>query len=1092
MVNAIEEYRKKFGIQTKTTSPIQQYRERFKQTTTITPSPIETYRQEQGITPRIRQKNLDTSEGLYNIASQSGLKNQADRILASQKGEETKKIFSGGFISDIFDVLNSAQYGVTGMLKGKSFAEGVKTRQSFSDKDALGNKGIPGVIAGILLDIAVDPFTYIAPWTIIKKISPLMKLGKAIKGAVFGKKVIKSIQEGIKTPVISPKVPQPLAQEARSLESSISKAKASGQSFDEWVKGQGDWITEEARAYNTFDDFKNDWGFLFGEANKNSAPFSFRVSDNIGLRTRESVAKEYKINPNQIYQVDVPTTHLDPKYKGTINPDQMSSMQNAPAIAVVLKDGKLTVADGNHRTAQAIEFGYDAVPAWVIDKDGVMSKLQGEYIADFFDASKSLKTRSQLKAEWDRVGVTKEARIEPLVKVERPFQEVGKIGERTFETLESGTKLGRYLADKFVWMFGADSVFKETYERGLKNLGVSSQIVGEMGRAVAKIKPETAAKILSRDKAGRFFRTSLDTIKGQVTPDEFETISQFYNKIDSLGKEAVDLGLLGKGKYEENIGQYLKNTYTEYELAKGKGLFGAGKVGIKGIKKRVEGLTAEQMKELGQIENPAYLLFKSAFDLTRDVENAKLFKLVGEKFGTDIAQEGFVKIPSGIKYGRLADKYLPQNMADYISEIIPPTGKGALERFGQGLIGNFKFFKVVMNPATHARNIISNKLLNWWKLGMNPLDPRVIKNDLETMAEISKGGKWIDEAKTVGYGIDTFASQEMKNILDTPEATLLNKANKLWPTFKKKLGDIYQGEENFAKLSAFIWNRKKGVGIEEAWKAAESATFNYAQVTPFVRKLRTAVWGMPFITFTVKSTPVAIKTALKAPQRISSIGKIKQAIESQSDIKETDKERASEPPWVRNGFYIKLPMKDKQGRSAYFDLTYILPFGDLVSGQFLERGIERKTGLPTGIPQQILGKAPALNLIKELSRNSDFYGNQIWKESDSTEKQLKDIMRHLTKTYIPPLVGNQLPGGYDKKGNRIQKGILGALKPLEKENQQRTLQQEILREVGIKIQPINADIQETYQEWNKKRAFQTLLLENGILNEYTRTYVPKE
>jgi hypothetical protein len=106
------------------------------------------------------QANTKSVQGLLNLANQSGLGNDANRIIQQNSGEDTKKIFSGGFISDIFDVLNSLQYGVVGVLKGKGFLQGVQTRQSFSDKDALGNNGLPGVIAGIALDIACDPLTY--------------------------------------------------------------------------------------------------------------------------------------------------------------------------------------------------------------------------------------------------------------------------------------------------------------------------------------------------------------------------------------------------------------------------------------------------------------------------------------------------------------------------------------------------------------------------------------------------------------------------------------------------------------------------------------------------------------------------------------------------------------------------------------------------------------------------------------------------------------------------------------------------------------------------------------------------------------------
>ena len=1186
---------------------------------------------------------LDDSSELYNLAVNKGYQKDADRILKAQSGEDTKKIFSGGFISDIFDSLNALQYGVTGVIKGKSFLEGVKTRQSFSDKDSLGDKGIPGMIGGIALDIAVDPLTYVAPWTIAKKVPMIAKAAKAIKGAIFGEGVLKPIQE----------------------------------------------------------------------------------------------------------------------------------------------------------TAEATQ------------------KLLA--------ASKAGKA----------VGITRQSLA-----------------------MEGGTKLGKYMADKFVWMFGADPLYKAAYEKSIKNIAEGTQNIAKMARGLGGLTPEVSAKLLTRDETGRMARVGLDRLKKILTPDEMKLVEPAWAKIDELGKEAVDLGILSQSKFEENIGSYIKNAYTEYEQAKGKGVFGFMKTGVKGIKSRVEGLSTEKMAELGQIDNPAYLLFKSVFDLTKDVENAKLFRTTAQHLGSDIAQEGFKQLPqtrrlvttggiqadimknvgevnaklkpsfkalkqtfkgdkrvlseirraektmesmskmraeefikffqegqkvskkfpvsktirgvgklpehlnilgnkvkgfktlddvmksdvgmeleklyeSGVlersgfktindffdfvknpfkkvaettretiisnkvvklknlisslkkkksieevsnaiakfakgkelsftkalqkitdvprigknisldlqkigiksiddlidvnktgvfvgddfdrfgkirkllgkntediienaerivmqndilnnvipklkkfkskdkiikyleeqikkasskieleetknlsklvklqsqieklgrkatnlrevdkrsiddayrfweetisqltgkkeklfeqlgdvKLGDLSGKWVPENVFNNIQNITEPAGK----MVGEKIMGNFKFFKVVMNPATHARNLMSNQILNWWKLGMNPLDPRTIKSNATAIAEIAKkGGKWIDEAKTVGYNVDTFAANELRSILDSPEALGIGKkAGNAWNKIKTKLGDIYQGEENLAKLSAFIFNRQtKGMGIEDAWKAAEAATFNYAQVTPFVRKLRTAAWGFPFITFTVKSTPLAIETALKNPSRISFFGKIKQAIESQSDIEVTDRERASEPQWIKDGFYIKLPMKDKEGRSAYFDLTYIIPFGDLMAGNFFERPIQRESGMPESIPVALGSKSPLFQVIKEITRNQDFYGDKLWQDGDSSSKQLGDLMRHLTKTYLPPLVADQIPGGYKKDGTKRLKGIPGGITATP-ENQQRTLMEEMLRNVGAKIQPIDADIQETYQEWNKTKALKTFLEEKGELSKFEIGYIPK-
>jgi len=278
------------------------------------------------------------------------------------------------------------------------------------------------------------------------------------------------------------------------------------------------------------------------------------------------------------------------------------------------------------------------------------------------------------------------------------------------------------------------------------------------------------------------------------------------------------------------------------------------------------------------------------------------------------------------------------------------------------------------------------------------------------------------------------------------------------------------------------------------WRLAESATFNYAQVTPFIRRIREAIWGYPFVTFTYKATPIAVETMLKHPRRVSALGKIKLAIEQQAGLEELIKERASEPPWVRDGFYIKLPIKDKYGRSAYFDLTYIIPFGDLVSGQFFERGYKRETGLPKPVGEAFLEKSPLLGVIKAIARNEDFYGNKIYNESDPTEKQLGDLFRYLVKIYSPPLIADQLPGGYITRGEFVgqrRPSVAKRVRMAGEGTQYRTLMEEMLRNVGLKIQPIDLDIQETYSKWEKRKALETLLQERGVLKEFRRLYIPR-
>ena len=1047
-------------------------------------------------TSKYKTKDVESSSGLYSLAVQKGLKVDADRVLEKYQGEKTKEIYSGGIISDTFDTLNALQYGVTGTIQGIGFQEGVKTRASFSDKGddknfTLGDNGIPGMIAGTLLDIAFDPLTYIPPTAIAKRIPGAVKGAEIAKKAIFGKDVIKTV-----------------------------------------------------------------------------------------------------------------------------------------------------------------------------------------------DA----------------------------------YAETGKLLSKTFTEKEGGTKIGRYLADKFVWMNGADPVYKKAFERMTTNIGVSQGKITEISRNLAKLTDSTASKILKLDETGRVVRVPLQDLQKLLSPEEFGTVERAWTQLEKLGQDAVNVGLLSKEKYEENIGEYLKNAYTEFELDSQKtGLFGKKSLGVSKQQTRIKGLTAEKMQELGQIKNPAYLFYKSSFNLTKDIENAKFFNFINDNFAStskfdgsmqlaksgrymttqgiqagfkkevgdintqlkplfkelkftfkadrkfmsevkglekqiddlnklsaeeltkffsgttselatsatkvikqgvemlpenlqtlgssiskfnsleevmksdvgiqlekafidgDLEKAGFtktkettalkqffdyIKTPSKLKEGKdfikpvtdettiknvvdlqkqiqkltnksnklkeidktsinnslihlekqlsdlsfakeniveeikdlklgeLSGKFVPENVFTQLEAMSEPWA----DNFGTKLVAAFKYNKVILNPAAMVRNGVSNTVLNWWKLGIGPW-----RLDLYTEAikEVnSKGqGKWIKELvdNKVGYGIDSMASQELRGLLDGPEFTKFGTGiGKKFSKLKNAISNIYEGEENIAKVAAYIAQRKKGFGVEESWKAAVSATFNYAQVTPFVRKLRSSIWGVPFATFTIKATPLVLETVAKHPGRISVFGKIKNAIEQQSDTKETDREKSSAPAWIRDGFYVKLPMKDKEGRSAYFDLTYIIPFGDLVSGNFLNRGTMKDTGTSESIPSALFGKAPVLNTIKELSRNQNFYGRSIWRDSDTTEKQLQDISKYLSKAILPPAVADQIPSGYDSKGNSVTVGVNKALTETQKDNQQRTITEELLRNVGIKIQPVDVDIQETMNEWNKKKALGTLLRERGILNTGYYNYVPKK
>src|SRR3990167_1400644 len=784
--------------------------------------------------------DISTSKGLEQVAKQAGLEERTKEILEA-KGEKPKEIFSGGFVMDIFDTLNLIQHGVTGVLKGKSFGEGVKTRQSFSDKDTLGDFGLPGAIGGIALDIAVDPLTYI----------PVFGAGRAI------------------------------------------------------VKGIG--------------------------------------------------------------------------------------------------------------------------------------------------------------------GIAKVT---------------GKVATK----IPAAEKIGDTLGRAFIYRFGQDPLYKEIAERSIKNIAVGNQNLLELARPLTKLDAPTQKSIAEARKLGK-----LDELPGEL----LAKARPAFDELDRLGKEAVNVGLLKAETYAENVGKYIARLYRKHEIPEGivgkVKTFFEGKptrINLSRFKKRTD-IPEDVREAMGEILEAGYPTAKSLVHLNQAVERARFFGEVASKWAKDTIEEGFSKLPDIKTLGELAGKAVPTPIFDDIQEII--RVKSPAEKVLSKIVGGFKFSKVILNPATHARNIMSNFILNNFE-GLSPARLDVYARAAKSLV---KKDEFYQEARKVGMGLDTFASKELKEILLGPEGmTIGKKLGEGWKNAVNKLGDIYQKEEEFAKMAQFIFQRSKGLSPEDAYKIAERATFNYAQVTPFIRRVRESIWGFPFITFTYKATPQVAKTLVTKPTKISNIGKIKTAIENQSDLQELTRERASEPEWIRDGFYIKMPIKDKFGRSAYLDLSYILPFGDLITGNYLERDIRRETGLPESPAEAAIKKLPFINIVRELGKNQDFFGNKIVREGDTLDKQLGDVFRHITKTYLPPAIADQSPGGFRGTGER-RPGMLKRITELEKKGveaggaQTRTLAQELLRQVGLKISPIDVELQEKFIESEKRKALETLLGEAGVTRKFERPFVPK-
>ena len=1037
-------------------------------TTRVTDKPTASGGISRFLTPERPKVDLTTLEGLKVKAEEVGFGERAEELLAT-KGEKPKEIFSGGFITDVFDVLNSAQYGVTGLLKGKSFLEGVKTRQSFTDQDALGDKGLPGVIAGIALDIAVDPLTYIAPVTIFKKISGAAKVAEATTKAFFSTRVgqsvgskliyrfgqdpvyktlderrIKNIGVGISNLL---EIIRPVTKLDSATQVAIANARKAGKledlpkdlldkakpAFDEldklgkeavevgllkaetYQENVGKYI---ATLYRKFEVPEK--GVVRIPAGAEKKPLRVDLSR---FKKKKDIPEDVKEAMGEILEAGYPTAKAFVQLKSAIENTKFFN-------EVATKFGR-----------DVAEEGFEKLPS----ARGLFTTSQGKIIQSYSkikDLNKGLKPLlNQLKSTFkgDRIALSEifetEKRIERLSQIRK---------EEFFNFFSEGRAITRTFPKKQI----------------IKGVGKLPERLSLIGKEVEK------------------FKTFNDLMKSEVGI-----------RLEKIYQE----GILERAGFKDAI-------FTK----------GGKEIQVTGLKqfynfiKKPFRIKPEKTKEVIAVENLDKLinaqkgienLSEKALRL-KEIEKRSIddsFRFLEETINNiRFEKEGIIENVNALRLQNLAGKYVPKPIADSINEVI--RIKSPAEKvLSNYIVTPFKFGKVVLNPGTHGRNVIANFLLN----DFEGLSPARLDIYAKAAKQIATKGDLYQEAKAVGLGIDTYASNELKQLLLGPEVSILGKAKNFTKAALNKASDLYQKEEEWAKMAQYIFQREKGLSSEDALKIAERATFNYAQVTPFIRRIREAVWGYPFITFTYKVTPQVAKILATKPGKISRIGKIKQAIENQADLPELERERASEPNWIRDNFYVKLPVKDKHGRSMYFDLTYIIPFGDMVSGEFLTRQIKRETGLRETVGEAILSKLPLLQTIKEIGRNQDFRGDKIVRDGDSPEKQGADLFRHLTKIMLPPLAGEQIWGGITKTGERRPGKISGILQQEKraaegKEVFGRTGMSELLRNVGLKADPVDLELQEQFMDREKREALETLLKEYGEIKEFSRPFIPKE
>jgi hypothetical protein len=581
-----------------------------------------------------------------------------------------------------------------------------------------------------------------------------------------------------------------------------------------------------------------------------------------------------------------------------------------------------------------------------------------------------------------------------------------------------------------------------------------------------------------QQNVGAMFRGEFDAIeklKSHPQYTEMKTLADEGRAIqDKWSKALVDSGIPSKEVEEiitDNIGQYMARMYRSKLARNDANIFNLKnmRLNLDGLKKRQD-LSEDVRQLMGEIKEPALPVATRVAQTSKSIANEKLFKQVADNPQWSSAEklaDDMVQMPDTATMGSLRKKWVIPEIAGDINAITQLGPKGndltswMFGKYQQGMSA-WKFGKVVLNPATHARNMLSNSIL---------LDLSGVNHGRQAMLmpkaidELMNKGKLYQEAVKHGAIGGEFYGGDIKAIKDwytASEGSNLQKVMSFAKIPADAAGNLYQAEEQVFKLMKFADGLERGLAPERAAQEAQKWLFDYTKIPEAIKFTKNFA---PFITFTYKAVPRVAEALLNNPMRVY---KYKAMFEAWNESarklngktpEEFAKNQKALPPWLMQSIgglpaNLMMPWKDKYGRTQWLNLEYVIPLGQ--APDIAEQGV-----LHGGISN------PVLQLYADLDKNIDFKGQPIVPAGSTREEATKIVAGYIYKTLAPsfaPALGD-MSGGYswEKVVKSLQKqpdyaGRLRELGPVLFD----TL-------AGLKVTPVDVDEAEGFKMQDKKK-----------------------
>jgi hypothetical protein len=382
----------------------------------------------------------------------------------------------------------------------------------------------------------------------------------------------------------------------------------------------------------------------------------------------------------------------------------------------------------------------------------------------------------------------------------------------------------------------------------------------------------------------------------------------------------------------------------------------------------------------------------------------------------------------------------------------------------------WKTNKVVMRPAAHVRNLIGNLVLN--DLGGMPW----YRWDLygRALSEMKNQGKeWKEFRKHVGLG-QTFSVEELGNLESHLKygSTTMDKLLNLFDRMSAPARNLYSMEENWFKLAKFLHNKEQGLRGVDAAMDAMKWTFNYGEVTPLIRKVRTSPFGIPFITFQSKALPLVAEVAIRHPLRLGKwlglgVGLTGLGL-NQLGMSSEEWENFSKylPDRLQGGWQIPMPYRGEDGNLRLMNFGWLIPGFEEVNSY-----------INTKNPLSNLVQSPLVSTLGALSLNKKPSGAPIYYDWEAPDTKAMKTISYLWQVWSP----SGAPGNYDWKV--LEDAIYDrpdSLTPMEA----------TLAQFGFRVSPVNEAA--TYKRYQALQKIHEAEANQQMRSEFRRSASQEE